>query len=92
MNNAHAWFKLGNSLIGKQKEGLAIGGFLSSMLAIMLANYAEHSTITSSLYGSKCFYKNSQVLDGLRTTDDGLILSLPLIKKLIIASDQCLTY
>ena len=72
MNNA--WFKLGNSLIGKQKEGLSIGGFLSSMLAIMLANYAEHSTITSSLYGSKFFHKNSQILDGLRATDDGLIL------------------
>ena len=36
MNNA--WFLLGDSLIGKQKEGISIGGFLSSMLAIMLAN------------------------------------------------------
>ena len=89
MNNA--WFKLGNSLIGKQKEGLSIGGFLSSMLAIMLANYAEHSTITSSLYGSKFFHKNSQILDGLRATDDGLIF-IAIDQKLIIASDQRLTY
>ena len=73
MNNA--WFRLGSSLIGKQNEGLSIGGFLSSMLAFMLAiwNYAEHSTITSSLYGTKFFKNDIQILDGLRATDDGLI-------------------
>jgi hypothetical protein len=69
----NAWFRLGPSLIGKQNEGLSIGGFLSSMLAIMLANYAEHSTITSALYGTKFFKNDTQILDGLRATDDGLI-------------------
>ena len=71
MNNA--WFLLGDGLIGKQKEGLSIGGFLSSMLAIMLANYAEHTTVTNSLC-SKSFTSNQeQIIDGVRATDDGLI-------------------
>ena len=39
----------------------------------MLANYAEHSTITSALYGTKFFKNDTQILDGLRATDDGLI-------------------
>ena len=37
--------QVGSILIGKQNKGLSIGGFLSSMLAILLANYAEHSTL-----------------------------------------------
>ena len=48
MNNA--WFLLGDGLIGKQNEGLSIGGFLKSMLAIMLANYAEHTSVTNLMY------------------------------------------
>ena len=43
------------------------------MLAIMLANYAENSTITSALYGTKFFKNDIQILDGLWATDDGLI-------------------
>ena len=71
MNNA--WFLLGDGLIGKQKEGLSIGGFLSSMLAIMLANYAEHTTVTNSLYSMLFMSNQTQILDGVRATDDGLI-------------------
>ena len=72
MNNA--WFLLGDSLIGKQKEGISIGGFLSSMLAIMLANYAEHISITASLYSHKFLYEKAQIINGVRATDDGLII------------------
>ena len=69
----NAWFCLGESLIGKQKEGLSIGGFLSSMLAIMLANYAEHMAIMSSINRHKFFSNDTQIIDGVRATDDGLI-------------------
>ena len=34
----------------------------------------EYSSIISSLYGPKFFYNNNQILDGLRATDDRLIL------------------
>ena len=70
----NAWFCLGELLIGKQKEGLSIGGFLSSMLAIMLANYAEHMAIMSmaTINTHKFFSDNTQIIDGVRATDDGL--------------------
>ena len=60
MNNAY--FLLGDSLIGKQKEGISIGGFLSSMLAIMLASYAEHISTTASLNSQKFLYAKLKLL------------------------------
>ena len=58
----------------KQLKGLSIGGHLSSALAIMLANYAEHRSLMSPL--SNIIYSplGSCVIDGLRITDDGLII------------------
>ena len=67
-------FKLGKFCIMKQLKGLSIGGHLSSALAIMLANYAEHRSLTSP--SSNIIYSplGSCVIDGLRITDDGLII------------------
>ena len=71
MNNAR--FLLGDGLIGKQNEGLSICGFLRSMLAIMLANYAEHTSVKNSLYSKIFTHNNVQIIDGVRATDDGLV-------------------
>ena len=42
-------FKIGKKCIMKQLKGLSIGpgGYLSSALALMLANYAEHKSLTA---------------------------------------------
>ena len=56
-----------------QKEGLSIGGFLSCMIAIMLANYADHTSVTCALYSSKFIHNKVQILDGVRATDNGLV-------------------
>ena len=67
-------FKLGKFCIMKQLKGLSIGGHLSSALAIMFANYAEQKSLTSP--SSSIIYSplGSCVIDGLRITDDGLII------------------
>ena len=67
-------FKIGKQCIMKQLRGLSIGGYLSSALAIMLANYAEHKSLTapsSRIIHSPLGYC---VVDGIRITDDGLII------------------
>ena len=43
------------------------------MLAIMLANYAEHTSVTSTLYSSIFIHNKVQIVDGVRATDDGLV-------------------
>ena len=40
-------FLLGEKLILRQRKGIAIGGHMSSALAIMLANYAEHMSLSA---------------------------------------------
>ena len=71
MNNA--WFLLGDGLIGKQNEGLSIGAFLSSMLAIMLANYAAHTFVTSALFSKIFTHNDVQIIDDVRVKDDWLV-------------------
>ena len=72
----NGWFLLGESLIARQKAGLSIGGHLSSAEAIMLANFAEHKALSSSLYQHKFFYRGIRVIDGVRATDDALIFTV----------------
>ena len=69
----NCFFKIGKHMVMKQLKGLSIGGFLSSALAIMLANYAEHLALSEV---NSVFYAPSgmRVIDGLRMTDDGLII------------------
>ena len=43
------------------------------MLAIMLVNYAEHTTVTNSLYLNFFTSNQVQIIDRVRATDDGLI-------------------
>ena len=70
----NCYFMLGQHTLIKQNKGLSIGGQLSSALAIMLANYAEHKTLSELFTGN--ILRNQEgllIIDGLRITDDGLI-------------------
>ena len=66
-------FLLGEKLILRQKKGIAIGGHMSSALAIMLANYAEHMSLNAMVNYSVMGLKCNEIIGGLRITDDGLI-------------------
>ena len=66
-------FLLGEKLILRQKKGIAIGGHMSSALAIMLANYAEHMSLSAMVNYSVMGLKCNEIIGGLRITDDGLI-------------------
>ena len=66
-------FLLGEKLILRQRKGIAIGGHLSSALAIMLANYAEHMSLSAMVNYTVMGLKCNDIIGGLRITDDGLI-------------------
>ena len=72
MNNC--FFLLGKTGLFRQIKGLSIGGHLSSALAIMLANYAEHMSLTFPSNSVILSQEGSPLIDGIRITDDGLIL------------------
>ena len=66
-------FLLGEKLILRQKKGIAIGGHMSSVLAIMLANYAEHMSLSAMVNYTVMSLKCNMIIGGLRITDDGLL-------------------
>ena len=75
----NCFFLLGRKSVLKQIKGLSIGGHLSSALAIMLANYAEHMSLVFPSNNLLLSPNGSLLIDGIRITDDGLIITV--IKK-----------
>ena len=70
----NGFFLLGENLVMRQKKGISIGGHLSSALAIMLANYAEHRALSAMTADTSLCANKWDSIGGLRITDDGLIL------------------
>ena len=70
----NGFFLLGKQLVLKQLKGISIGGHLSSALAILLANYAEHMALTVISGYPQMYISGMHVIGGLRITDDGLLL------------------
>ena len=70
----NGFFLLGENLVMRQKKGISIGGHLSSALAIMLANYAEHRALSAMTADTSLRANKWDSIGGLRITDDGLIL------------------
>ena len=70
----NGFFLLGKHLVLKQLKAISIGGHLSSALAILLANYAEHMALTVISGYLKLYISGMHVIGGLRITDDGLLL------------------
>jgi len=67
---------LGSFIIIHQKSGIPMGGFLSSMLSIMLANYAEHKMLSDPCCKQHFIHEASDrlIVRGLRSTDDAIII------------------
>ena len=72
----NCFFLLGRKSVLKQIKGLSIGGHLSSALAIMLANYAEHMSLGFPSNNLLLSPDGSLLIDGIRITDDGLIITV----------------
>ena len=69
----NCFFLLGERLVLRQRKGIAIGGHLSSALAIMLANYAEHMSLCALMSHKVMDVSSYDMIGGLRITDDGLL-------------------
>ena len=70
----NCFFLLGENMVMRQRKGIAIGGYISSALAILLANYAEHMAMSTMMEKRFMNVQGSDLLGGLRITDDGLVL------------------
>ena len=61
-------------MIMKPLKDLSTGGFHSSALAMMLVNYEEHLALSLQSNSMICSQSGLRIIDGLRITDDGLII------------------